>query len=210
MQDRYGQVGAVWGVRGELCRTWAQRGCHWLQTAPVAALHSVGRCCWQNPCTGTTQTSSILGHPVTLHTRPTERSQDPAHPSLNPQCPLGPCGTSHPSLQRPWAPLTASSSGSPAMPITCCSWGRVLALLYCCLSPSASSWHHSCCLCTAGARASSSGQAWQADSFPKHLKETGPPLSHARQELSHLPLAGHKVLPGAIPAQPAAPRRVWI
>lgn len=53
MQDRYGLVGAVWGVRGELSRTWAQRGHCWLHTGPVAALHSVGPCCWQNLCMGT-------------------------------------------------------------------------------------------------------------------------------------------------------------
>lgn len=53
--DRHGLVGAVWGVSGELSRTWAQQGHGWLQTGPVAALqsqmHSEG---WQNPCMGTT------------------------------------------------------------------------------------------------------------------------------------------------------------
>lgn len=194
MQDRYGQVGAVWSVRGELSRTRAQRGHRWLQAGPVAALHSVGWCCWQNPCMGTTLRPAVslgtLGHFIPILQSTAKTLQ---HLSLDPQQPQGPCGTSQPSLQRPWAPLTASSSGSPAVPITCCSWGRALGIapllpLTQCqlLAPQLP--------CTAGASASSSGQAWQAgrrrqfsQAFKGGRASSFPCQAGTRQELSNPP-----------------------
>lgn len=108
-----------------------------------------------------TEASTIPGHPVTLHTRPTEHSQDPAAPLTQP--------TASPGTLWHLSPVPAVSLGTPhclqlwlpAVPITCCSEAELWALLHCYLSPSASSWHHSP-PCTAGARASSSSQAWQA------------------------------------------------
>lgn len=163
-----------------------------------------------------TEASSIPGHPVTLHTCPTEHSQDPAAPLTQP--------TASPGTLWHLSPVPAVSLGTPhclqlwlpAVPITCCSEAELWALLHCYLSPSASCWHHSS-PCTAGARASSWSQAWQGGrrrQFSLALKgdraSSFPCQAGARQELSCTPLAGHKVLPGGIPAPPAAPRTVWI
>lgn len=105
------------------------------------------------------------------------------------QRPQGPRGASHPSQQRPWAPLTprrlqlwlpsrvhhvlfpGPSSGQCSSPLSY-------------LSPSASSWHHTALLARMGlvpAPRARLGKQAGGDSFPKQLKETEPPLSHARQ-----------------------------
>lgn len=178
MQDRYGLDGTVWGVRGEPSRTWAQRGHCWLQTGPVAPLHSGAVLLTQQLYGHNTEASSIPGHPVTLHTCPTEHS------------------TSHSTQQRPWAAVAASSSGSlpcpsravPGAELRASLQHHVLPLTQCqLLAPHSSP-------CMAGASASSSGQDWQAGrsrQFSQALKGdrafSFPCPAGARQELSCSP-----------------------
>lgn len=137
-----------------------------------------------------TEASSVPGHPVTLHTHPTEHSQDPAAPLTQPSSvprdlvaplplPAVSLGTPRPSPPPALAPQPCPLRAVPGAKLWAFLQHHVLPLTQCqLLAPHSSP-------CTAGASASSSGQAWQAGRrrrrFPKQLKETEPPLSHARQ-----------------------------
>lgn len=126
---------------------------------------------------------------------------------LNAAAPGRLCGPPHPSQQRCWALLAAS----PAVPITCCCWGRALGpapaarlpLTQCQLLAAHSS------PCTPGPRASSSGQAWRAGrrrQLSQAFKGDRASFFPCQAGAEPSSLAGHKVLPGAIPVHPADPR----
>lgn len=142
---------------------------------------------WAHPLHGhNTEASSVPGHSVTLHTHPTEHSQDPAAP-LNPAVfpetlwhlsPVPAASLGAPGRLQLWLPSRAHHVLFPGPSSGHCS----STMSY--LSPTASSWHHTAPLERLGpvpAPRARLGKQAGGDSFPKHLKETEPALSHARQ-----------------------------
>lgn len=196
MQDRYGLVGAVWGVGVSSAGHGHGEGNAGFTL--VLWLHCTvwGYAAGTTPDGHNTEASSIPGHPVTLHTHPTEHSQDPAAPLTRPSSIPG-----HPSPLPALAPQPCPSRAVLGLSSGHCS----STMSY--LSPSASSMHHTAPLAQLGPVPAP--RARRRQSFPKQLKETASSSQSqagVRQELSHPPQAGHKVLPWVIPVPPTDPR----
>lgn len=136
-----------------------------------------------------------------------------------------PCSTSHLTQQLQGdfvAPLTHPSSvaGPSLLPPQPCPsraaagaepWALLQQQGY--LSPSASSWLHTAPPARLGpgpAPRARLGEQAGGDSFPKHLKETEPPFSHARQELSHPLWLDTKCSQGQSQCILLTPGTVWI